>query len=221
MASRRKSSRTKRKTERVFDKDFEERMARRGERFGRRAARWGREFGDEMRDWGEDFGESVRRDENGRCRNAWHWHHWTPLGLAGPLIGSVIGLFFVALGLWLLNWLNGSIGSGFLTALIGFLARIFPWIAAAFLLFGYADYFFRHSRLLRFSLKPVVDALGFTAFVWLASDVLLLANAHAPNAILAGLAGFLHANLAAFFVLLLFLGYVLSFFRALFWWRHW
>lgn len=197
--------RTRKKTEKYCGKTEEE-WRKWGEQFGKRMEREGEQFGGEMEDWGKKFGKRMER-RGKRMERRWKNWWYRTFGPVWPLISSAFGIVFVVIGIFALNLVNLPLGSSFIAAISDFLFRNLQWFFAAFVFFGYTDYFSqRYPRTGRI-ISPITNSLGLVIAAWIASKVLDLINTSLGSSLIASISRFLSENLVGIFVFFLVLGY--------------
>jgi hypothetical protein len=184
---------------------------------------------DEWRDWGESFGKRLDRsgrqfaeeidyiarrfrnhfDDKGKEWEMKYKGWWfRSFGFIGPLIGSVLGIIFLAIGILVLNLINASLGNGFIFSLTDFLQGNLHWFFGAFLFFGYSDYFFKRSPGFYRVISPIILGIGVVIVIWIVAGILNLINAYAQSSAIGVVSGFLYSNLFGLFVLFVALGYL-------------
>lgn len=178
-----------------------------GEKFGKRMDKVGREFGEEMEDLGERFGRHMERRSK-RWERRWKNWWFRTFDVIGPIIKSVFGIVFVVFGILMLNLINLPFGSDFIAAVSSFLFTNLHWFFAAFLIFGYSDYFSEKYPRTYWIISPIANSIGVIIVVWISIWMLNLINTSVGSSVIAAISNFLHANLLAIFVLSLMLGYV-------------
>jgi len=140
-------------------------------------------------------------------------HEWwfRTFGLIGPLIGSIFGLIFLALGIWILNLINLPLGSDFISETSNFLFTNLQWFFAAFLFFGYSNYLSRRLPKTYWIVSPIISSIGVVFAIWISTWVLNLINIYAnSNIIITGVSTFLYLNLWGIFLVL---GYAIIFIK--------
>jgi hypothetical protein len=205
------------KAKRKKKEDFEERMARRGEHAGRTFARLAERMDEGMTRAGErireghsaKFREGLHVRESGGEWAAWHGETlWMfPFGVAATIVGSVLAVFGLFFGAWLLS----LTGNPFLVAISAFLTAYFPWFFTAFVVLGLADVACKLYPRMLWPIRPFLVATWITGAAWVAAKVLSISAAYSSPAFPTYLAGFLGANLPAIFALFLALGFITSF----------
>lgn len=188
-----------------------------GDALGDRLKKQGKEFAEEVGDIGERIED---RFEKRKARRHYGFFFWS-FGLIGPLLGTIFGLLVLIIGIALLNWLNGGLGSTFISALSSFLSDNLAWFFLAGLFFGYARFLVRSIAVLRPIFSPLVSAASLTFTAWILSGLFLAINVSAKSGFLNRVAVFLSSNLVGIFLFFLVLGYawvVVKAFLAGLWW---
>jgi hypothetical protein len=203
-------ARKSRREERMYAGKTENEWRDWGERFGKLMDQRGREFAEEIEDIGERFGRHMDRKSSKwekRCKYWW----FSTLGFIGPLIGSILGIVFIALGIWVLDVINLPLSSSFISSLSSFLYRNLALFFAAFLFFGYSDYFSKRFPRAFWIISPITTALGIVILIWASIFILNLINATLNSSFISSVSNFLHANLSGIFVVAVVLGYIFLF----------
>jgi phage shock protein PspC (stress-responsive transcriptional regulator) len=161
-------------------------------------------FAKEMESLGKRIEKKFDADE---CR----MHSWfnTTFGAVGPLFSSLIGIALFAVFLWFLNLVNVPLGIGFLQNIHYFLMAHIGWFFLIFLFFSYTSYISGNFPKTYRPISPIITAAGITIAVWIAANVVRVVNISMGVDMLTSLASFLESNLALFFYLLTFLGYLI------------
>lgn len=175
-----------------------------GEKFGKRMEKRGKDFAEEMQDLGERFGRRMdRRDKE------WKYRWFGVFGFIGPLIGSILGLVFLGILIWLLKFINLPLNSSFISSVSNFLFVNLHWFFAVFLFFGYSDYFSKRFHTTFWIVSPITTSIGTIIVIWISTWVLNLINASVQSSLIASVSNFLRANLLSLFIIFLVLGYVI------------
>jgi len=206
MAKKRKQKKYAGKTEKEW-RDW-------GEDFGKGIDSGSKKFSEGMERWGDDFGKHVER--HGR-RMEKEWKNWwfDAFGFVGPLLVSIIGIFFLAIGIWILNFVNFSLHSIFIFMLSNFLASNIQWFFLATLFLNYAKYFSRkYEGYWIFS--PMVNSLNIVYVVWILTSIFILIGVYTGVNILTNFANFLNDNLLGLFILFALIGYIFEFTKKIF-----
>ena len=174
------------------------------------------QFGKEMGALGERIGKRFdeRHKTDGRRQESpsgqkWreNWWHRT-FGLVGPFVSSVFGLVIIALGIWLINFVNLPISSGFLIGITSFLTVNIGLLFLLFLFFSYTSYFSRHHSMGYRPFMPLAIAVSITAALWLVMNAVTIANISFGYDILAVTAFWMGRLLPVIFGLSVFIGYL-------------
>jgi hypothetical protein len=189
--AKRKPRRTKK--EKDFDKWIEKRA---------------REFAEEIEEVGKRFEAEIDRkakkhEKKCECK-------FEMFGPLGPLFGSAAGIIFVAIGIWVLNLVNSSLGSGFISILSDFMFSNLHWFFIISLFFNYNDYFRKFSKLY-WAVSPLMASIGIVIVAWVLSWVFGVVSNHTDASVFPSLASFLSENLWGIFVIVLILGYAVVF----------
>ena len=173
-----------------------------------------REFAEEMgqlgRRLGMDIEHAARRHERER-RGKW----FRTFGLMSPLVGSIFGIIFLAFGLWVLSFINLSLESVFISDISSFFFANLHWLFAAFLFFGYSNYFSMKFPKTYWLVSPIIGGLGAVFVLWVSASVLKIINVYASSNFIAILSGFVYGNLWGIFFALVVFGYAVILFRKL------
>ena len=180
---------------------------------------WG-DWGERMRKGGKEFGERFERrmerkmEHKGRERRT-HWSHWwlEAFGVAGPIVASIIGIVFLAIGIFVLRFVNFFLGSTFLSALAIFLYANIGLFFVIFLFSSYNEYFHRRHWRHYWIVEPIAVAISITIAFWILSSFLYLVNTVPKVGTLIAIADFLSSNLMTIFVAVVVVGYVFVFIR--------
>lgn len=182
-----------------------------GEKFGKRMEKKGREFGEEVEDLAERFGRRMeRRRERERGVRGW-W--FTTLGFVGPFIGSIFAFICLVIGIWVLNFFNIVLQSSFISLLTGVVLRNIHWFFAAFLFFGYDDYFTKRYHNIYWIVKPITGSVGVLFVLWIAIWLLNTINIPVNSNLITKVSNFLSVNFWGIFVLFVVLGYAFVFIK--------
>lgn len=190
-----------------------------GEKFGRRMEKRGREFGEEMEDLGERFSRKMERKHKMWGREGRNWWFRT-FGFIGPLLGSILGIVFLAVGILVLNFLNLFLGSSFITSVSNFLFANMYIFFAIFIFSGYNDYFSKRYRSY-WVVSPITAGISVVIAFWILSWAISLINTVPKISVLTSISNFLFANLLGIFLLVVVLGYVVVFIKKLIFDQMW
>jgi hypothetical protein len=201
-----KKTKSRGHTDDEWGERFGRKMERVGKKFGTRMEKQGRDFGEEVGELGEEFGGHMKH--KGKVwEGEWEYRSFGFLGLLWPIIGSIFTLIFLAVGIWILNFINLSLKSYFIFQVSSFLFSNLYLFFAFSLFFGYARYFRRRFRSVYWLLSPVVSALMIIFLIWIFIFLLDLMNFYVGSVFIQSIAGFLRANFAGIFILFAVLGY--------------
>jgi len=214
MAKTKKIKKSKKKEYSDWDDEWsEEEWKDWGERFGNRMNRWGERFGKRMSRRGKEFGEEVEgvADRFGCycCRP------FNILSVFGVLMGAIFGIIFLAIGAWVLGLIGHVVGSAFILGISNFFMSNLQWFLIASLFFGFVKYFSRMLRI-RWLVWPITMSAGFLFAIWVILSILNQSGTLAATSILTSATSFFYSSLWDIFVALLVFGYVVVFFRMLF-----
>lgn len=163
----------------------------------------------EWEEWGERFGRKWERKGRG-WGEEWSATWLYTLGLAGPLIGSIIGIFFLAVGVLLLNLVNLILWSPFITAVAGFLWSNIGIFFAIMLFLGYGKYLSRIHPFAAWFFAPIAGCIGITVFLWIGVFILGVINTHVNSAFISSVVLYVDQNLLGIFLVLLVFFYVFA-----------
>jgi len=167
----------------------------------------GKEFGEEMKDFGERFGKHMEHKgkEFGK-----RWDNWwfRTFGFVAPIIGSIFGIIFLALGILILNFINLYLGSYFVFMISNFLLANLHIFFVFSLIFGYGDYFSKRYPETYWVVLPIINSIGAVFVAWIAIFILDLINSYVASTFIANVSNFLYTNLVGIFIVFLVLGYV-------------
>lgn len=205
MAKERKPK-PRRHVKRIKDEDW-------GENFGKWMEKRGKEFGKEMEDAGESFGKHMERHHK-----EWKCFWFDSFGFIGPIIGSIIGIAFLAFGIWILNLINLHLVNIFILLLSTFLLTNIHWFFLASLFFGYSTYFSRRYPKTYWLFSPIVIGLRVVFILWVLTSIFMLVSVYSNVNILEAFSRFFYENLWTAFILIVFIGYVFEFIKKIFCW---
>jgi uncharacterized membrane protein len=171
---------------------------------------WGEEFGKQMEKLGESFGSHMERRGKKLERKYRSWWFET-FGFIGPLIKSVIGIFFLAIGIFILNFINIYLSNSFIFMLSDFLFTYLPLFFWASLFFGYCKYFSRIHAKIYWTISPLVDSLNIVFVIWILMSIFIMIGAYTMTDIIENFSHFLIDNLFGLFILFAIIGYVIEF----------
>jgi hypothetical protein len=202
-----------------------------GDTLARKMEHWGERFDDRMnKHTSERMNERMNKrtrekikkekeswDEewNGKEWNGRHERHkkkfrgwmFRTFGLAGPLLGAIFGIIFVAIAIFLLKFFNVVVGSNFISAISNFLYTNIYLLFAIFLFKGYDNYFSRRFSKVYWIFSPIAIAVRIVIALWFIMWILTLVNVVPQNSVIASVANFLSANLFMIFIAFAVLGF--------------
>lgn len=128
-------------------------------------------FSDEVQRLGERFGANMERKGD-----TWDsWFHST-FGFIGPIISSVFGLLILGLAAVAIRFVNVALSSMFLFNVQAFLLVNLGLFFLVFLFFSYSSYFSKTSPRAYLPFSPLVTAAGISIGLWVAMNVVRIAN---------------------------------------------
>jgi hypothetical protein len=182
-----------------------------GEKFGKRMEKRGKDFGEEIGQLGEKFGRHMgRRGEE--YKSQW----FGAFGIVGPLIGSIFGIIALAVGIFVLNFVNLALGSAFISAISGFLFANIYLFFAIFLFGNYRDYFSRRYENF-WVVSPITTGISIIIALWIFAWVVNLVSTVPQTQVLASVSSFLLSNLSSLIAIFIVLGYATVIIRRLMW----
>lgn len=203
-----------------------------GDEISKHMEEGGREFGQEMESLGTGlrrrFEEKKRMRREREMREKWGrelreerweraWDSWwfNTFGFVSPIIGSVFGLLWLLLAIWIINLVNVPLGTKFLPAITAFLWANMGLFFAASVFFGYARYFSRRFTGVFWFVSPLVNAAAVVFALWVCTAILDAVNAGLSYAGLAAASLAVQNNLYAIFIVMAVLGYAFAFTKRL------
>jgi hypothetical protein len=166
-----------------------------------------KEFAEEIEEIGKRFEAEIDKKARKHERKEWKFE---PFGPLGPLFGSAAGIIFVAIGIWLLNLVNASLGSGFISTVSDFLFSNLHWFFIISLFFNYNDYLKKFSKAY-WAISPIMAGIGIVIVAWVLSWAFSVVSNYTDASIFPNLSTFLGENLWGIFVVVLILGYMAVF----------
>ena len=146
------------------------------------------------------------------------WNLWfLPLGLLGPVIGTVIWMAMIVIGIWALKLANLALQSQFVTLLVFAVVNNLQWFLAFSLLIGYIDFFAKKFQPAGIYLFPFSNAFGATFSAWIVAWIFRTVGALAGVGFLFDAGVALRANLLIVFAAFLVLGAIAIETRMRFW----
>jgi len=186
-----------------------------GEKFGKNMEKRGKEFGKEMEEFGERFGKHMEHRAK-KWEKEWRDWWFISFGFIGPLVGSIIGIVFLSFGILVLRFINLPLDSGFISGLSTFILAKLHWFFAAFLFFGYSDYFSRRYSKTYWVVSPLINSIGAVFVIWVGTWILTIINNYAQSSLLAAVSNVLYENLVGIFFLFLIFGYIVVIVKKMF-----
>ena len=151
-------------------------------------------------------GEWVHPDQQ---KQGWGWRMWLwPIGLLGPLIGSIISIVILIAILWGLKFVNVILQSGFITQIIGSVDANIALFFAFFLFTSYAKFFMMRSRAAFMFLHPLSEAVSTLFAAWILGWLLSYTGEVTNVPLVSYAGGLISANLLPIFLFVLVLGYL-------------
>jgi phage shock protein C len=162
-----------------------------------------RHFGEEVALIGKHL--EIKLDHKGD-----EWESWfrRTFGLVGPLLSSVLGLIFIGIGIWALGFVNIPVGSTFISGVETFFRTNLALFFMIFLFFSYTSYFSKAWPRAYWPFSPIVTAAGISISVWVAAQVVLMANASLGIGFIGNAAGSAISNINLIFILILLLAFI-------------
>lgn len=160
---------------------------------------WGEEFGKQMENIGEEFEKHGKK-----YRSRW----FETFGFIAPLIGSIAGLFFLIIGIWLLNAMNLYLMNAFISMLSDFLFTNIQIFFLASLFFSYCNYFSKRYSKNYWILSPLVNSLNIIFVIWILASIMVLVGLYTWVYIISDFSRFLLGNLFMLFIAFALIGYV-------------
>ncbi|MBI4896262.1 MAG: hypothetical protein HY832_01820 [Candidatus Aenigmarchaeota archaeon] len=135
------------------------------------------------------------------------YYSWNTFGTTGPLLKSIIGIIVLVIAVTLLNGINVSIKSQFLT-------NIATFVSSNLLIFFFASLFFNYASSARdewphkkWLFYPFVDAVRIVFVFWIILNIAIPLEATANSTFLASALVFLNAHLIEIAVVLIVCSY--------------
>ena len=153
-------------------------------------------------EWIHPGAQQKRKDE-------WGWRFWFwPIGLLGPLIGSIISIVVLIAILWALKFLNVMLQSLFITQFIDAVTSNIAWIFGFFLFTAYAKFLMMRSRSAYYVFHPLSEAVSTTFVAWVLGWLLKYAGEAMAVPLISTIGAVLSASLVYVFAFVLILNYV-------------
>lgn len=139
----------------------------------------------------------------------------------GPLIGSIFGIIFLIITVFVLSLVNVFLGSTFISALINFFNSNLDLFFFASLVLGYGKYIAKNIKPFRVIVSPLVGVGGFVFALWILANIFLAINVSANISLIQTIANLLLGNLINIFVVLIVFAYLMKllwfFVREIYW----
>jgi|SRR3989344_6078663 len=144
----------------------------------------------------------------GQQKQEWGWRMWLwPIGLLGPLIGSIISIVVLIAILWALKFLNVMLQSLFITQFIDAVTANIIWIFGFFLFTSYAKFLMMRSRSAYYVFHPLSEAVSTTFVAWVLGWLLRYAGEAISVPLISTIGSALSASLVYIFAFVLILNY--------------
>ncbi|OGI12453.1 hypothetical protein A3K64_04380 [Candidatus Micrarchaeota archaeon RBG_16_36_9] len=167
---------------------------------------WGEEFGKQMEKLGDSFGKDMKK--RGRIVEKRYRKRWfDTFGFIGPLIGSMMGIFFLAIAIWFLNFINSYLSNAFISLLSDFLFTNIPIFFLASIFFGFVKYFSRIYWKDFWIAWPIAGSLRVIFVIWILASILFLTGAYTMNDAIETLSIIVIRNLFGLFIVFAVIGY--------------
>jgi len=142
-------------------------------------------------------------------KQGWGWRFWFwPIGLLGPLIGSIISIVVLIAILWALKFVNVMLQSLFITQFIEAVTANIIWIFGFFLFTAYAKFLMMRSKSAYYVFHPISEAVSTTFVAWVLGWLLKYAGDAMAVPLISMIGAALSASLAYIFAFVLILNYV-------------
>ena len=142
-------------------------------------------------------------------KQQWGWRSWLwPIGLLGPLIGSIISIVILIAILWGLKFTNAILQSDFITQIISSVGENITLFFVFFLFTSYAKFFMMRSRAAFMLLHPLSEAASTLFAAWILGWLLSYSGEVTNVPLVAQAGGLISANLLPIFAAVLVLGYL-------------
>lgn len=169
---------------------------------------WGEEFGKSMEKVGEDF--EKRMEERGKLKKRYRSWMFETFGFIGPIIGSIISIFILVIGIWILRTINMYLADAFISMLSDFLYSNIQLFFLASLFFGYCNYFSRRYAKNYRIFSPIVNSLNIVFVIWILASIFVLIGIYSWIYIFSDISYFLLRNLFILFIAFAVIGYILE-----------
>jgi len=150
-------------------------------------------------------GEWVHPDQQ---KQGWGWRMWLwPIGLLGPLIGSILSIVILIAILWGLKFVNVMFQSVFIAQIISSVTENIALFFAFFLFTSYMKFFMMRSRAAYMFLHPLSEAVATLFTAWILGWLLSYAGEVTSVQLVSEIGSLISANLLIIFAFVLVLGY--------------
>ena len=180
---------------------------------------WGEEFGKTMEKVGEDFGKHMEgrgKQLEKKCKGWWFY----TFGFIGPLISSIIGILFLVIAIWFLNFANIHLFNSFISMLSDFLFSNIQFFFLASLFFGYCKYFSMRYEKNYWTVSPIVNGLNAIFVIWILVSMFIMVGAYTMTDIITNFSAFILRILWILFALFTLIGYLSEFAKVSFKYRN-
>jgi phage shock protein C len=137
-----------------------------------------------------------------------HEHPHGGLGILGPFLSSVVGIIFLGILIWIIDFVNARIGSVFLGALNSFFLNNMGLLFLFSIFFSYSSYFSKVSRRGYEMIVPVFAAAGIAIAFWIAGNIVSIVNLSLGISALSTVAFFMINGAGWIFGFVVFVGYL-------------
>jgi hypothetical protein len=186
-----------------------------GAEFGKGIDKGSKSFSEGMKRWGEDFGRRME-ERNKKMESRWI----STFGLIGPLLGSIFSIIFIAIGLWILNFINSFVLNVFISMLSSFFFTKIYWFFLASLFFGYCNYLsLRHPKNW-WLVSPVVNSLNIVFVIWILASIFNLIGTFTSSIAITSFSNFVLVSLLALLSIFIVIGYVFEIVKKIFYLGH-
>lgn len=142
-------------------------------------------------------------------KQEWGWRMWLwPIGLLGPLIGSIISIIILIAILWGLKFVNAILQSVFITQVIGAIDANVIWFFAFFLFTSYAKFLMMRSRSAYYLFHPLSEAVSTTFVAWILGWLMNYVGAAIAVPLISQIGLLISASLLYIFAFVLVLNYI-------------
>ncbi|RLI98278.1 MAG: hypothetical protein DRO99_01105 [Candidatus Aenigmatarchaeota archaeon] len=174
-----------------------------------RPKRWQDRTEKEWEAWGKDLGKRIEKHGSRAERVAKRWWYRT-FGPIGPLLESIIGIFFMGLATLIMGWLNYVLLSVFVSKVVMFLQIHLGIFFLMMLLLNYSKYFRIAVPKTEWILRPVETAAGISVILWVISWAVVMSPTYPSISVIQALASHILTNVIGIFFALLVLAYFIA-----------